>query len=53
MFLKKLTFLNICCDDNNIIQENKALTSIVLPFPGGPNNNNPLAGALKPVNNWK
>lgn len=29
------------------------LTSIVFPLPGGPNNSNPRAGALSPVNNWK
>lgn len=28
-----------------------ARASNVFPFPGGPNNNNPLAGVRKPVNN--
>ena len=28
------------------------LTNIVLPFPGGPYNNKPRAGALRPVNNY-
>ena len=26
------------------------LTKSVFPFPGGPNNNKPLGGILKPVN---
>ena len=28
-----------------------ALANIVLPFPGGPNNNKPLVGVRSPVNN--
>lgn len=28
------------------------LTNIVLPFPGGPYNNKPRAGALRPVNSY-
>ena len=28
------------------------LTSMVFPFPGGPNSRRPLAGDLKPVNSW-
>ncbi|KAH3868643.1 hypothetical protein DPMN_031794 [Dreissena polymorpha] len=28
-----------------------AFASIVLPLPGGPNNNIPRAGALRPLNN--
>ena len=28
------------------------LTNIVLPFPGGPYNSKPRAGALRPVNNY-
>ena len=31
------------------IFKNNGHTSIVLPFPGGPNNNIPFVGALKPV----
>lgn len=31
----------------------RLLTNIVFPFPGGPNNKRPLAGALNPVNNCK
>lgn len=31
------------------INSNMHITSMVLPFPGGPNKSKPRAGALKPV----
>jgi hypothetical protein len=40
LILKKVAFAELAI----------ALPIIVLPVPGGPNNNMPLGGALKPVN---
>lgn len=38
--------------DTNNSEWWKKLTSMVFPFPGGPNKSKPRAGALKPVKSW-
>ena len=42
--------LALMLKNDELDSEATALASMVLPLPGGPNNNRPLVGVLRPVN---